>query len=205
MRRKDKESSDPQVFEEIMASAEVGYLAIVLDDGNPRAVPLNFVLHEGKIFFHGARAGEKFDVFTNSPGVSFTAAMALSIIPSYWFGEDACPATHLYKSATIYGRGFIVEEMEEKIGALTALMNKYQPEGNFKAFDANDPLYEKSLARTAVFKIEPTEITIKVNVAQNEDDKTKRRMIEGLTERNHGTDRVTAEEIRQTLSEPAKE
>ncbi|WP_423363164.1 pyridoxamine 5'-phosphate oxidase family protein [Mycoplasma sp. P36-A1] len=48
-----------------------GVLALNGDDGYPYTVPLNYVYHDGKIIFHGAKTGHKIDAINNSSKASF--------------------------------------------------------------------------------------------------------------------------------------
>lgn len=132
--------------------------------------------------------------------MSFSAVVPFSVIPSHWFAEDyACPATHFFKSALAYGDGSIVEDKVEKAAALQALMEKYQPEGKYRVISADDQFYDKHLNRTAVFRLDPAEWTMKVNMGQLYSENIRRRLIEKLQERGMELDLATAEEIRKTL------
>lgn len=200
MRRTDRERREPELFQWIMDSVDVGYLSIVLENGYPRIVPLDFVALDGKIYFHGALEGEKFEAFSAGEKMSFSAVLAYSIIPSHWFGEGyACAATQFFKSALIYGNGCVVTEKGEKAAALQALMEKYQPEGKFRAISAADPFYEKHMNETAVFRLDPTETTMKVNIGLSYGEKIRLRLAEKLEERGRELDLATAREIRKSL------
>lgn len=200
MRRRDRERQDPGLFQWIMDNAEVGYLSIILDNGYPRIVPLDFVSLDGKIYFHGAKEGEKFDNFGVGGKMSFSAVVPYSFIPSHWFAEGyACPATHFFKSALVYGKGRIVEAKDEKAAALQALMEKYQPEGKYRLISAADPFYDKHLRRTAVFRLDPAETTVKVNIGQTYSEKIRLPLAKKLEERGRELDLATAEEIRKTI------
>ncbi|MDW7728982.1 MAG: pyridoxamine 5'-phosphate oxidase family protein, partial [Bacillota bacterium] len=48
-----------------------GVLACSGDESYPYAVPLNYVYHDHKIYFHCAKAGHKIDAITKNPKVSF--------------------------------------------------------------------------------------------------------------------------------------
>ncbi len=200
MRRKDFMSKDYDELEAIAKHCEVGYLGIHDPDGYPRIVPLNFLLIDRCIYFHGAQEGEKLNVLSTNPKVTFSLVEPHSLIPSYWIAKDyACPATALYKSIYFRGQGNLVHDLGEKAMALQSFMEKYQPEGNYQPIIATDPMYTKQLQRVSVFKIVPTQIDMKFKFGQNFSVKKRRELIEKLQERNRGVDMQTAEEIKRTL------
>ncbi|MBU0985058.1 MAG: pyridoxamine 5'-phosphate oxidase family protein, partial [candidate division Zixibacteria bacterium] len=145
-------------------------------------------------------AGEKFETFIAKPRVTFSIAIAYALIPSYWRAKGyACPATTLYKSLLVRGRGRIVVDPEEQARALQALMEKHQPEGEFTPITPDEPLYRKVLEETKVFCVEPERIDIKTNFGQTLPEKQRWELIRRLEERNEGLDRAAAAEVRKTL------
>ncbi len=133
MRRKDFEFKDYDELEILAKHCEIGYLGIHDPDSYPRVVPINFLLKNQCIYFHGAKEGEKFEILSTNPKVTFSIVEPHSIIPSYWIAKDyACPATALYKSIYFRGQGRLVLNLEEKAMALQSFMEKYQPEGNYQ-------------------------------------------------------------------------
>ncbi len=112
MRRQDCENRDTRELEGVLARADWGTLGLVSAQGTPVLVPLNFVFHEGRIIFHGAKAGEKFGLIQESPQASFLVVEAYAQVPSYAFDPvNACPATQYFKSVLVKGR---VEEVTGK-------------------------------------------------------------------------------------------
>ena len=201
MRRNELESSDPAVFAEVAAAAEVGELGILTADGSPRVVPLNFAAVDGIVYFHGSLSGEKWERVQADPRCSFSMVKAYSVIPSYWTAPRyACPATHFFKSVEIRGRCELVEDLDEKARALQSLMEKYQPEGNFDPIVADDPIYGKALRGVGVFRVSGA-WTAKVKFGQNEGAKHRRGWVEKLRERGEPRDLETAAEIEKTLSD----
>jgi nitroimidazol reductase NimA-like FMN-containing flavoprotein (pyridoxamine 5'-phosphate oxidase superfamily) len=184
-----------------MDQAQVGYLSFQLENGFPRVVPLDFVVLDDKIYFHGAQHGEKHKIFAADPKVSFCAVVPFSIIPSYWQSQDyACRVSHFYRSALAYGRGSLVDDVAEKAEALQSLMKKYQPEGGFRRIDPANPHYRKPLEEVAIYRIDVERVTTRISVGQALDKKARLRLIDELERRNRGADLATAEAIRKTLS-----
>jgi nitroimidazol reductase NimA-like FMN-containing flavoprotein (pyridoxamine 5'-phosphate oxidase superfamily) len=105
--------------EEIIRSCTSGVLAAYGDDGYPYAVPLSFAYKGGKLFFHFAREGHKFDSFTRNDKVSFCVIETDNIIPEKF--------TTYYRSVIVFGRARILTEDGEKRHALECLVEKYSP------------------------------------------------------------------------------
>ncbi len=201
MRRKELQSTDPAVFAEVAAAAEVGELGLVTADGSPRVVPLNFAAVGETVYFHGALDGEKYERIRDDGRCSFSMVKSYALIPSYWTAaKHACPATHFFKSVEIRGRCEIVGDPAEKAAGLQALMEKYQPEGSFEAIAADKRMYVKSLAGVGVFRVSGP-WTAKVKFGSNEPVKVRRAWIEGLRERGRPVDLATADEIEKTLED----
>ena len=60
MRRSRQQLSDAETIE-ILKRGKQGILGLNGDDGYPYAIPVNYVYSDGKIYFHGARSGYKYD------------------------------------------------------------------------------------------------------------------------------------------------
>jgi hypothetical protein len=200
MRRSEYESHDPADFAHVTATATVGYLGLVTADGYPRVVPLNFVAVADRIYFHGAVKGEKYDVLKTGPKVTFSATLPYSYIPSYWISpKNACGGTMLYKSVLIKGQATLVDDSREKVMALRRLTEKYQPEGGHEPISPKRDAYKSVLKRTAVFRIDPDQIDVRVNVRQNKSVRYRRRLIARLEERGEQLDLATAEVLKNML------
>jgi nitroimidazol reductase NimA-like FMN-containing flavoprotein (pyridoxamine 5'-phosphate oxidase superfamily) len=181
-------------MERLLADAGHGFLGCTGADGWPLVFPLNFVYAEGMIYFHGAPEGEKMEAIVRDPRVSFTAAVAASLIPSYFRDpRSACPATQYYRSVMVRGRARVVEDAEEKARALQALMEKLQPEGGYEPIDAADRLYRGVLATTAVVAIHVEGMSGRFRFGQGRGARQVERIRQGLRERDTPLDRSTLE------------
>lgn len=118
MRRKKQELSARET-EEILERGTSGVLAVLGDDGYPYAVPVNYLYRGGKILFHGAGAGHKFDAMRRCDRVSFCVIGRDRVIPE--------KVTDDYRSAVAFGRVRILEDPDEKLRAARALGLKYAP------------------------------------------------------------------------------
>lgn len=145
MRLAKKEISDRKTVEGLLAQCAVGRLGTVGADGYPMVKPLNFVYHEGRIYFHSAREGEKIEDIGRDERVCFEVDLPLAFVR----GEGSpCKADYRYQSVICTGRARLVEDSQEKLGALKALMEKYQPEGGYGDFPG------EKVALTAVIRID---------------------------------------------------
>lgn len=73
LRRKTREIST-EATKQLLKTERRGILAVNGEDGYPYAIPLNYYYDEeqNKIYFHGARAGYKYDMIKASDKVCFT-------------------------------------------------------------------------------------------------------------------------------------
>ncbi len=117
MRRTRQELSRAET-EDILRRGRTGILAVNGDGGYPYTVPLNYVYKDGKIYFHCARAGHKFDALTRDSRVSFCVVDQDQVVPDEF-------ATY-YKSAVAFGHARLLEG-EAVARAAYDLGFKYNP------------------------------------------------------------------------------
>ena len=79
MRRK-KQALRPEDCARILAQGTSGVLALLGDDGYPYAVPLSYVYHEGRVYFHSAMAGHKLDALRRCQPDTLTPIEAMSLL-----------------------------------------------------------------------------------------------------------------------------
>ncbi len=144
MRRVRQQLSD-QETEAILQRGKTGVLAVNGDGGYPYAVPVNYVWKDGKIYFHGAKAGHKFDAMARDGKVSFCVIDRDEILPE--------KLTDAYRSAVVFGYVRVLEG-QELTDAAYALGMKYYP-----VPEAVKAEVEKDLPRLACFEITPDHIT----------------------------------------------
>ena len=132
MRQQKKQMTDTAEIIALLNSVPVGHLGTHGPDGFPMVKPLNFAYHEGHIYFHSAREGEKIDHIRNDNRVCFEVALPIAYVKGTL--ADPCRAEYLYRSVIIKGRAHIVEDREEQLAGLRCLMEKYQPEGGYADF-----------------------------------------------------------------------
>ena len=199
MRRKEFEVKEKALIEEVLRTAEIGYLAFHGPDGWPRITPVNFV-YDGRILWHGAIAGERRDCLQKDSRTTFSAVSLQRYLPSYLLSEEnATAASFAFKSVQARGRCRPIEDSEEKCSVLNQLMEKYQPEGRFRTISPEDPLYRKVLQATGVYALAVEKISAKFKLAQNKSEADRRAIAAKLKERGSAIDLMVAEEISKTL------
>jgi len=173
------EVTDEALINDVLANAAHGTLALCADNV-PYAVPVNFVYQADTLYFHGSHKGRKAEMLARNAEVSFNVVETYSLIKSFYVDDDglACPATQFFKSVIIAGTVQLVEDLAEKRVALATLMEKLQPEGGYQDF--SDPVYDKHLRGTAVFKLVPRELSCKFKFGQQVTDARFNRIIQHL-------------------------
>ncbi len=120
--RRNKQLLSGDLTEAVMNRCTNGVLACRGDDDYPYAVPLNYVYHDNKIYFHSAKAGHKIDAILKDPKVSFAVVDEDYIVSAEY--------TSYFRSVIAFGRARITEG-DEWLMAFEALVEKYssdQPE-----------------------------------------------------------------------------
>ena len=115
MRRKDRALSEEAAVQ-ILKDGEYGILATCGEDGQPYGVPLSYVYHDGKLYFHGAKKGHKLQNLSNSPKASFTVVGHTHVL------QEAFSTA--YRSAIAFGEVSPVKEAYQA-EALMLLAEKY--------------------------------------------------------------------------------
>lgn len=146
MRRKDREM--PEEFAlAIVDKCEYATLATVGKDGSPYGIPISIVRDGKSIYFHCAREGKKIDNL-RTQNQACLSCVGDTHVPKGMFTTE-------FESAVVMGSASEVTDEAEKIHGLRLLCQRHTP-GNMAAFDA---AIEKSLGRTAVWKVEIQEIS----------------------------------------------
>ena len=169
---------------------KTGRIGSIDENGYPQIIPMNFVFTNNAIYMHSHIRGEKLDNIKRDSKVGFEVDKNLEFLPSYFFDpEDASLADTLYISVVIKGEASMINENEEKILALNALMKKYQPEGKYS------PMKEdmEVLDAVAVIKIVPKEMNGKYKIGQNLSKKERIELAQNILEKNSKTARETLE------------
>ena len=118
MRRKRQQLSEEESIG-ILQKATAGTLALLGDDDFPYAVPISYVYHEGKLYFHSTLAGHKVDAIRKCDKASFCVIEQDDVQPKKY--------TTFYRSVIAFGRIHIIEVEQEKLETARMLGNRYNP------------------------------------------------------------------------------
>ena len=118
MRRKRQQLSEEESIA-VLQKATAGTLALLGDNDYPYAVPISYVYHEGKLFFHSALAGHKVDAIRKCDKASFCVIEQDDVQPERY--------TTFYRSVIAFGRIRIIEDEQEKLQIARMLGNRYNP------------------------------------------------------------------------------
>ena len=190
MRRKHSEVVDPDRIRRILDASRIGRLATLGKDGYPYITPVNFVRIQNRIYFHSAPQGEKLDNISRDPRVCFEVDVPLAYL-DIAFAPNR-PIGHLhqfYHCVVIRGRAGVVQDEEQKIAALNALIRKHEPCADFP------PVTEEMAGFRAckVVEILPDSISAKSDLMQKGTEEDRRNIAEYLVKRDGPDDRETAE------------
>ncbi len=183
----------------VLRRAKTIELAGVGKDGRPVLRTVHPIVREPYVWFHSAVQGEKTSL-VGTP-VVLQAQEVVARIPSYFVDpQRACPATTYYRSAQVKGVLEPVEDLQEKAGALEALMEEYQGEGGYITIEANHPLYQKALEKLLVCRVSMDSVTAKYKLGQNRSPAQMGRMLAQLWQRGSEEDIRAIEILREAHS-----
>lgn len=147
-----------------MGSTNIGRLATVGAEGYPYITPVNFVFHNGCVYFHCAPDGEKLDNLIRNPRVCFEVDIPLAYLQVDFNPErDPCSTHQLYHCVIIRGEARTVPDGDLKTNVLNALVAKHEGKRNFPAVTSDSASYKAC----QVIEIKPERMTAKSDLAQN--------------------------------------
>ena len=112
MRRKNQLLPQEEA-EAILRQGTSGVLSLLGDGGYPYGVPLSYVYHNGKLYFHCAKAGHKLDAIRREGKCSFCVIDQDQVVAEKY--------TTLFRSVIAFGQVRVLEDDGEKRAALEAL------------------------------------------------------------------------------------
>lgn len=134
MRRKDREISEHQEFEDIIRKADVCRIALT-NNNIPYIVTLNFGYvsePEKLIYFHCANQGRKLDMIRQNNNVCFE----MDIDHEIYKGARGCDWGSRFRSIVGYGEIDIITQKNDKITGLKSIMSHYGGEGEYEFEDS---------------------------------------------------------------------
>ena len=152
MTKRELQITDEAQIREILDTAKVLHLGLCVDN-EPYVVPMNYgyVMEEGRLvlYLHSAVRGKKLDMIRTNPRVFFE--MDCDVTP--FEGQVACQYGLTYSSVMGRGTARIIEDVEEKMQAMSILM-KTQTQKDFT-------FNERLVSIVAVIRIDVEEYTAK--------------------------------------------
>ena len=131
MRRKRQQLAEEESIA-ILEKATAGTLALLGDNDYPYAVPISYVYHDGKLYFHSALTGHKVDAICKCDKASFCVIEKDDVQPEKY--------TTFFRSVIAFGRIHIIEDeggthdvdnivggYHEKLEVARMLGNRYNP------------------------------------------------------------------------------
>lgn len=153
MRRSEREITNKEAIEEFIAEEQILRIAFY-DDGDIYIVPINYgyLYENGKysFYFHGAKAGRKFELSKSKPIVGFEIDGRYKLLEN----EMACDYSATFQSVIGTGRLQLVDDIEEKKIGLNALMKQTTQRLEWSYDD-------KMLEAVAVFRLDVHKISCK--------------------------------------------
>ena len=122
-------------------------MALLGDNGYPYAVPISYVYHEGKLYFHSALAGHKVDAIRNCDKASFCVIDKDDVQPEKY--------TTFFRSVIAFGRIHIIEDDKEKLAMARMLGNRYNPNND----ESLQKVIEGGLSRMLMIRFDIEHLT----------------------------------------------
>lgn len=115
--RRSKQVLSHEDTEAVLNGNTNGIMGIIGDEGYPYTVPLSYVYHNGKIYFHTAKSGHKIDAILKNNKVSFTVVDKDTVVSEEY--------TTYFRSVIAFGTAAVIEDTEERLEAFNKLVEKY--------------------------------------------------------------------------------
>jgi nitroimidazol reductase NimA-like FMN-containing flavoprotein (pyridoxamine 5'-phosphate oxidase superfamily) len=152
---------DKNKIETFLLQERTGVLGMV-SDSLPYAVPVNYVWHNGSIYFHGMGSGKKVTILSQKPSVSFTVYKEHGTVTD----PMPCHADTSYMSVMLFGKAEKVTDYEEAATVLQVLLEKFMPK--YYSNPLTSTLIEKYRSGmdgngVLVYRLTPQEMTAKEN------------------------------------------
>lgn len=149
--RRFKQELSKEETETILSRGTTGILGLNGDDGYPYTVPVNYLYRNGRIIFHGAKAGHKFDSIMRDDKVSFCVIDHDELVPD--------KLTDYYRSVIAFGRIHLLEDPDAIREAALCFGMRYNPDR-----DKNTAEIEKEINVLACFEITVEHVTGKESI-----------------------------------------
>lgn len=137
---------DKDEIEAVIRKAVVCRLGLAGDEG-PYVVPICFGYEDGVLYFHCGPKGKKVEMLRKDDRVCVEFDVDVELAPL----DDPCRWSFKYRSVIGFGRASFVDDHEEKLEALKAIVRQYGSDN----FDFS----EKSIRRTTIVRVDIESMT----------------------------------------------
>lgn len=148
MRRNDREMDQTFAYY-VIDKAPFATISMVRPDGSAYGIPISIVREGDHLYFHSAMEGEKVESILHQNEVCISAVSRCRPVPDKFTLE--------YESAVLWGKAYLISEKEEKIHGLSLICQRFAKENMAHFQEA----IQRSLARTAVIRVDITKVTSK--------------------------------------------
>ena len=153
MRRSDREITDVKLIEAFIAKEQIMRIAFY-DNGEIYIVPVNYGYTNDSgqfaFYFHGAKAGRKYELSKGSPNIGFEIDGNYELLEA----DIACDFSAKFQSVVGTGKISIVEDREEKLKGLNFLMRQTSDNAEWQ-------YSEEMINAVAVYKVDVNKIFCK--------------------------------------------
>ncbi|MFA8433968.1 MAG: pyridoxamine 5'-phosphate oxidase family protein [Marinifilaceae bacterium] len=114
---------EKEKIDQVIKECDVCSLGVIDEDNLPYVVPMNFGLHDGYIYLHGAGEGKLIEAIRKNPNVCITFCTKTKLA---WQDEHvAC--SYRIKGSSVVARGKVefITDYDQKVDALNILMANY--------------------------------------------------------------------------------
>jgi hypothetical protein len=155
MRRYEREITDKNIIDTFIAEEQILRVAFY-DNGNIYIVPVNYgysnINDSLSFYFHGAKAGRKYELSKCDPIVGFEIDGKYRLIE----GKTACDFSAAFQSIIGTGTLHVVTDKAEKITGLNSIMKQttHNHEWNYN---------DKMIEAVAVYRLDVDKLTCKLH------------------------------------------
>lgn len=127
---KSRMITDQSLTDAVITACDVCFVGMVDENNRPYTIPFNFGYLNGVIYLHSGPKGRKIDVLRNNPNVCVVMSTAHQM---YHQSENvACSYGMKYKSVMITGKIEFIDDLDEKVNALSAVMKQYTEREDYR-------------------------------------------------------------------------
>jgi uncharacterized protein len=186
--------------DDFVDAQELGRLIPVGAAGPPHVGLYPFVRSAEAVDLHVVREDEVAVDLRARPRCVFEVDEPLGVIPSYWVhAEYGGSATAYHRTVIFECTASVIDDPAAVAAQQQRLMARYQPEGGFRAIDADDPLYRGALRQLAAVRLAVDRVRTKFKLGQNRPAETRRQVVQFLRNRGRPNDARAADALESTL------